>query len=277
MFHGTFNTSLLKITLRRVTPSQLIKSDNNMALESGTYISDLNPSNPLGSDPLAFADDHLRLIKSTIKATFPNISGPVTLTHTEINELPQDLEDAVDALTVAINNAVAATKNSLYPVGSIYTNAVDNTNPSELLGFGTWVAFGAGRVPVGFNGIDPLFDTAEGTGGSKDAIVVSHTHTATTNSTGGHNHKMFADEVVPHFSNTIQNNPTWAVARQGTSNNDPSYQMAHTATGSAVATMGITSTEGAHSHTVTVNGTGNSGTNANLQPYITVYMWKRTT
>jgi hypothetical protein len=56
-----------------------------MALETGTFISDLVATNPTGSDALAFADDHLRLIKSTVKATFPNISGAVTKTHTEIN------------------------------------------------------------------------------------------------------------------------------------------------------------------------------------------------
>lgn len=58
-----------------------------MALESGTYINSLNVSNPASTDALAQADDHLRLIKSTIKATFPNVSGAVTLTHAEINAL----------------------------------------------------------------------------------------------------------------------------------------------------------------------------------------------
>ena len=56
-----------------------------MALESGTYIDSLNVANPASTDALAQADDHLRLIKSTIKATFPNLAGAVTLTHAEIN------------------------------------------------------------------------------------------------------------------------------------------------------------------------------------------------
>lgn len=56
-----------------------------MALETGTFISDLVPTNPVGSDPLAFADDHLRLLKGTIKNTFPNISGAVSKTHTQLN------------------------------------------------------------------------------------------------------------------------------------------------------------------------------------------------
>jgi hypothetical protein len=58
-----------------------------MALETGTYISDLVSTNPVGTDTLDKADDHLRLIKSTVKATFPNITGAVTATHTELNTL----------------------------------------------------------------------------------------------------------------------------------------------------------------------------------------------
>ena len=56
-----------------------------MALETGTYISDLVSTNPAGSDALAFADDHLRLIKSTLKNTFPNITGAVTLNQAQLN------------------------------------------------------------------------------------------------------------------------------------------------------------------------------------------------
>ena len=56
-----------------------------MGLESGTYISDLVATNPTGSDQKSQGDDHIRLIKSTVKSTFPNISGAVTPTHTELN------------------------------------------------------------------------------------------------------------------------------------------------------------------------------------------------
>ena len=57
-----------------------------MALESGTYISSLNANNPVGAtDPKSQGDDHLRLIKSTILNTFPNVTNAVTATHTELN------------------------------------------------------------------------------------------------------------------------------------------------------------------------------------------------
>lgn len=56
-----------------------------MGLETGTYISDLVVTNPAATDGLAQADDHLRLIKSTIKNTFPNITGAISATDTELN------------------------------------------------------------------------------------------------------------------------------------------------------------------------------------------------
>lgn len=56
-----------------------------MALETGTYVSDLVPSNPVASDGLSQTDDHLRLIKAVLKNTFPNITGALTETHAKVN------------------------------------------------------------------------------------------------------------------------------------------------------------------------------------------------
>jgi len=134
----------------------------------------------------------------------------------------------------------------IFPVGSIYINATVSTNPATLLGFGTWTAFGAGRVPVGYDSGNTLFDAAEETGGSADAIVVSHTHTATDSG---------------HYHTTPQGAYTGA---------QPGY-----VGGSAVNYTGA-STTGTASANITVASTGSSGVNANYQPYITVYMWKRT-
>lgn len=58
-----------------------------MGLETGTYISDLNSANPVGTDVKSQGDDHIRLLKATILATFPAITGAVTSTHTELNLL----------------------------------------------------------------------------------------------------------------------------------------------------------------------------------------------
>lgn len=69
-----------------------------MALETGTYISDLVITNPTSTDPKSQGDDHLRLLKSTVKATFPNITGAVTATQTELNII-----DGLTASTAELN------------------------------------------------------------------------------------------------------------------------------------------------------------------------------
>lgn len=56
-----------------------------MSLETATYISDLVATNPTGADPKSQGDDHIRLVKSTVKTTFPNVTGAMTATHTELN------------------------------------------------------------------------------------------------------------------------------------------------------------------------------------------------
>jgi hypothetical protein len=149
------------------------------------------------------------------------------------------------ATTAFVQAAIAL----LYPVGSIYTNATVSTNPATLLGFGTWTAFGAGRVMVGFDAGNALFDTAEETGGSADAITVSHTHTATSTDSG-------------HLHTQTEYNAA-GIGNAGGGGARVSAVTANTGTGFA-------------SITTTIASAGSSGTNANYQPYITVYMWKRT-
>lgn len=56
-----------------------------MALESATYIDGLNASNPPSGDPVLQGSNHVRLLKSTILSTFPNITGPVTATQDQLN------------------------------------------------------------------------------------------------------------------------------------------------------------------------------------------------
>lgn len=72
-------------------------------------------------------------------------------------------------------SVAAEVANLLYPIGSIYTNAVDATNPATLLGFGTWSAFASGRVAVGLDSGQTEFDTLGETGGHKDMQAHKHT------------------------------------------------------------------------------------------------------
>jgi len=54
-----------------------------MALETATYISDLNAENPATNDPKSQGDDHLRLIKTVLKNTFAGFPGLVVATGVE--------------------------------------------------------------------------------------------------------------------------------------------------------------------------------------------------
>jgi hypothetical protein len=155
---------------------------------------------------------------------------------------------------IATTAFVQANISGAYPVGSLYINASNATNPATLLGFGTWEAFGTGKVLVGIDAGDAAFDTAGETGGSKDAIVVSHTHTATVTDPA-HKHLSSTGDEFPGFGN------------DGVSSPGPS--------GIRYDGRGYTSTEST-GITVANSTTGSSGTNANLQPYVVVYMWKRT-
>lgn len=58
-----------------------------MALETVTTINTLNATNPTSTDPASQGDDHIRNIKSALKTTFPNITGPMTVTQTVLNGL----------------------------------------------------------------------------------------------------------------------------------------------------------------------------------------------
>ena len=175
-------------------------------------------------------------------------SGPTATTGTSSTQL---------ATTAFVQSALVGA----YPVGSIYMNAIVATNPATLLGFGTWTAFGAGRVPVGMNSGDSDFDTDEETGGSKDVTVAAHTHTfsADTESQGAHQH-------------------TTGTGRSASTGGSTVGYFSGLHAGAAGTALSTTDSQGAHVHAVsgTTGSTGDSATGKNLQPYIVVYMWKRT-
>jgi hypothetical protein len=223
--------------------------------------------------------DSNRVIASSAALTFDGTSLTAALTAASTAPTAASGTNTTQIATTAF---VQTALRALHPVGSIYINATNSTNPGTLLGFGTWVAFGAGRVPVGFDAGNALFDTAEETGGSADAIAVTHTHTfsATTgNQSADHTHSGTTDSAGTH-SHTLTNNYIMNAAG-GTAISSGSGLQFGSSTDSAGAHTHTFSTGGVsanHTHSVsgTTGSTGSSGTNANYQPYITVYMWKRT-
>jgi hypothetical protein len=172
-------------------------------------------------------------------------------------------------------DAVAGAASAPWPVGSIFTSVVA-TNPATLLGFGTWAAFGAGRVLVGLNAGDPDFDTVEETGGAK-----THTHDAGTLVPSAHAGAAVGD----HASHTHTFTPAGTINAHTTTTDGTSTggtakvtgPGTHTFTGTGGTTAGPSATL---SHSVTQPSAHTmSGTSAaanGLPPYIVVYMWERT-
>jgi len=311
-----------------VTKQYLIVNDS---VHAATIFNSTNPGNttsagtgitiPAGRTMTVWSDgtnfrvqsDHLigNLVGNVTGNVTGNLNGNLTATAPTANTAAFGTNTTQVATTAFVQAALQA----LHPVGSIYINATNSANPSTYFGFGTWVAFGAGRVPVGFNASDPLFDTAEETGGSKDAVVVSHTHTVTSSGTTGgqsvgHTHtfsgttggqsQTHSHSVSISDPGHAHNTGDRALNAGGAFNEFVLGEISATGNATtATATTGITATAGNasqdhnhgysgttsgvssdHNHAVTVSGTtastGSSGTNANLQPYITVFMWKRT-
>jgi hypothetical protein len=206
------------------------------------------------------------------------------------------------AITKKFIDDVDTILSSIYPVGSVYINATSSTNPATLLGFGTWSAFGAGRVMVGLDSTDTDFDTAEETGGAKTVTLTSaqsgttaHSHTTGNQSashthTGpSHNHSITHTHTISHTHTIGSRSGTggWTVAAQAggastdtitTSDSSNANTGGSSAANTGSGGTGNTGSQSAsHNHTVN-NSTAASASEAhsNVQPYITVYMWKRT-
>ena len=134
-----------------------------------------------------------------------------------------------------------------YPVGSIYIST-SSTNPSTIYG-GTWERYGQGKTLVGLNESETEFSTVNKIGGEK-------THTLTVNEMPSHNHDFrYSTDNAVTFYNA-------GVGKDGTYTGDNYLGFSNSVSLFA-------------SYVVVLSNTGSSQPHNNLQPYITVYMWKR--
>ena len=143
-----------------------------------------------------------------------------------------------------------------WPIGAVFISVVV-TNPNTLLGFGTWAAFGAGKVMVGLDSGDPNFDVVEETGGAKTVTIAAGNlpQLGVTITDGGHTH-------------LTQRYPTTTGGSSGfTIDTSMSGTLADNTLPTKTAVTGITATA----------NTGGANTAVSVvQPYIVCYFWKRT-
>ena len=162
---------------------------------------------------------------------------------------PSVLDENSKPLTQAMVDLV-------HPVGSLYYSSV-STDPGTLFG-GTWTA--VEDVMILAHGSTY---TAGDTGGSADAVVVTHTHSI------DHDHGSFTTASGGTHSHTIRS----GVNGNGSGGHDDANN------GSNTTVDG----NGAHTHSIDVpaySGTsgsaGSSGAGANMPPYKVYYCWERT-
>lgn len=119
-------------------------------------------------------------------------------TYTEITTAEIDDGTASTSRTITgrrVDYIQDKTLERAYPVGSIYISTV-STNPSTLFGFGTWVAYGGGRVIVG-KAASGTFGTAGATGGAE-------THTLTVAEMPSHNHNWRSGNGIANSGSQYQ-------------------------------------------------------------------------
>ena len=207
-----------------------------------------------------------------------------------------NIADKYDELKKEISSLKSDVINEMYPVGSIYFST-DITSPSDVakkLG-GTWEAYGASDTYLRLGG--------NGSGGSNSVKLsasqipthttgnqsANHTHSipalsGSTSSAGNHRHY-----TVNTGSMTVDISSSNYIARSGVFlDSSYNYLIGGTTSG---ANSGLTSANGAHTHTITTNAsttggnsqnhthtyTNNNQQNVSVNPkYVQVYAFKRT-
>ena len=179
-------------------------------------------------------------------------SEDTALLREELAKKIAELEKKVDSNKTSIldltnkensNNIFLKT----YPVGSIYIST-SSTNPSAIYG-GTWERYGRGKTLVGLNESETEFSEVNKTGGEK-------THTLTINEMPSHNHQIGSGDGS---NGLIIGSAPESNILVGVNN----YYIKYDGVGNGPSTY------------LNTYNVGGSSDHNNLQPYITVYMWKR--
>lgn len=223
-------------------------------------------------DDLYYLYDEDKLTYNTTKIFTLDVYEPVYIlvcdkNDTAMNTYTANIDYEVKSIVKdTVNNIV----DIIYPIGSIYMS-VNDVNPNILFG-GQWeqlkdkFLLGSGDSYTGGS-----------TGGSADAVVVSHTHTqnAHTHTQNGHSHGFGTDNAVPR----INKNDNWVyTGKRVMSHTSGDYYYPYSSAnnsgiGEATATASTTAT---NQNTIATNqSTGVDGTGKNMPPYLAVYMWKR--
>jgi len=124
-----------------------------MPLESATYIHDLVATNPVHTDGLNQADAHLRLLKTVLQSTFPNLTAAVTAAPADLNATAGLVNATTGTLSVPVPTSSTTTGGSLDLKGAGSHPDITLTNTGSGLSVtsgSTTVALIDGAGNIGF-------------------------------------------------------------------------------------------------------------------------------
>ncbi len=204
-----------------------------MALETATYINQLVVSNPGATDTVAQADDHLRLIKTVLKNTFPNINGPVTAGQDFLNQpIPQGL--------IAMWSGVSAPAGWFLCDG---TNGTPDLRDRFIVGANT-------NKPLGTSGGSTATNSAGNHSHGMTGAGI-HSHTGLTGSTALTTAQMPAHTHTWSGTQTSEDNNFTAGSnwlREGSTVQSSAFTVTTTSTGSGDGHTHSLSQDGEHAH-----------------------------
>lgn len=231
-----------------------------MPLESASYINGLEPANPASTDQISQADEHLRLIKSVLKSTFPNVSGPVLATHTELSSpttIPVGVILAWYGSSASVPTGWAWCNGQTVSLSS-GTGSITTPDLRDKVIVGAGSAIAAQGASAG--GLSATATT--GSSGSHVHTVSGGAHSHATQVLGHslteaqipqHRHFVAAPVTgvdMPGASNTF--------AQEGTTGGDHSYSSRANSADASILRTSAVGSGSAHSHDVTVDSTAHS-------------------
>lgn len=171
---------------------------------------------------------------------------------------------------------------SIYPVGSLYMS-INAVNPVTLFGFGEWEQIKDRFILSAGDTYTNATTGGSATVSLSTSQLPAHNHTASTNSTGAHTHTRGTQNITGTLNlPATYGRGTATGALTATFGGTTASPNTRSTTGDLKLTFtasnnwtGSTSSNGAHTHTVTVGDTGSGEAHDNMPPYLAVNIWKR--
>lgn len=293
---GNVYTATYTNNVYNLTPLSFNDNTSNVTVDS--YVDSMSVIFQCPTNNLANCSVNVNSLGAKTIKTIDNVNLPagklnsgvfVELKYDKINDcfkFQQDFNKADRDFSNLTETGKENILSMIYPIGSIYMS-INEVNPSILFGFGEWEQIKDRFLLASGDNYSLASIGGEATHSLTVEEMPSHTHSASTDNTGEHSHSRGSMEISGGLGFgegfiKVTNATQWGALAQNVVSHDyagaPKQHGYRTSAIDFYASRnwtGATSSNGSHSHTVTVNNTGNSNSHNNMPPYLAVNIWKR--